>query len=94
MEIFGAGSGSLVGKVLVPEGEERETDGERERERDRRRDGGGGGGGGGNTRSAKKMEGVSRVAFGNEGEAWLLGGERLWRIGFAGVGGGGLFELL
>ena len=34
-----------------------------------------------------KMTGVSRVAFGGDGEAWLLGGERLWRIGFGGVGG-------
>jgi hypothetical protein len=34
----------------------------------------------------RKMKGVSRVAFGSDGEAWLLGGERLWRIGFEGGG--------
>ncbi len=34
-----------------------------------------------------KMTGVSRVAFGGDGEAWLLGGERLWRIGFGGLAG-------
>lgn len=34
-----------------------------------------------------KMAGVSRVAFGGDGEAWLLGGERLWRIGFGGLAG-------
>jgi hypothetical protein len=33
-------------------------------------------------RDGRKMAGVSRVAFGNDGEAWLLGGERLWRIQF------------
>jgi hypothetical protein len=40
-------------------------------------------------RDGRKMAGVSRVAFGNDGEAWLLGGERLWRIQFGGVGGSG-----
>ena len=40
-------------------------------------------------REGSKMSGVSRVAFGGDGEAWLLGGERLWRIGFGGVGGTG-----
>jgi sugar lactone lactonase YvrE len=35
-------------------------------------------------RDGPKMTGVSRVAFGNEGEAWLLGGERLWRFAFGG----------
>lgn len=33
-------------------------------------------------REGRKMTGVSRVAFGGEGEAWLLGGERLWRVAF------------
>lgn len=40
-------------------------------------------------REGKRMTGVSRVAFGNHGEAWLLGGERLWRIGFGGTTGPG-----
>jgi hypothetical protein len=40
---------------------------------------------------SKRMKGVSRVAFGNDGEAWLFGGERLWRIGF---GSGGLHGLV
>ncbi len=40
------------------------------------------------TGGGDKMTGVSRVAFGGDGEAWLLGGERLWRIGFGGLAGG------
>lgn len=69
----------MVGKVLVPAPEEHRDSSS---PTDKRRDG------------KNKMSGVSRVAFGNEGEAWLLGGERLWRIAFAGVGGGGMFESL
>lgn len=44
-------------------------------------------------REERKMTGVSRVAFGNEGEAWLLGGERLWRISF-GDGPGSGFDVM
>lgn len=32
---------------------------------------------------------VSKVAFGNDGEAWLFAGERIWRWNFGNEGGGG-----
>lgn len=71
VEIFSGGMGSLVGKVLVPENEDESP------VVGKRREGG----------KNAKMTGASRVAFGNDGEAWLLGGERLWRVGFGGVDG-------
>ena len=39
-----------------------------------------------NRREGSKMTGVSKVAFGNDGEAWLLSGERLWRMAFGAAG--------
>lgn len=72
VEVFSGNTGSLVGKVLASETVE-EDGGSSSATPDRRNEG-------------RQMRGVSRVAFGGDGEAWLLGGERLWRIGFEGGG--------
>ncbi len=71
VEIFRGHTGSLVGKVLTSETEDESLT--TSTMMDRRSDG-------------RQMRGVSRVAFGSDGEAWLLGGERLWRIGYEGGG--------
>lgn len=72
VEIFSGSMGSMVGKILVPAAEEGEQN---PSPVDKKRSG------------TDKMTGVSRVAFGGDAEAWLLGGERLWRITFGGLGG-------
>ena len=57
VEVWDAGTGELIGKILVEEWDARRTDEQR-----------------------PKMRGVSKVVFTSDGEALLLGGERIWKL--------------
>jgi len=83
VEVWSAAEGELVGKICVEEFEEpadlrvsvaRATAGEKEKKTSKK--------------EKKAMRGVSKVSFVRQGEALLLGGERMWRVRMRGRGGG------
>ena len=57
VEVWDAGTGDLIGKILVEEWDARQTN-----------------------EQMPKMRGVSKVVFTSDGEALLLGGERIWKL--------------
>ena len=75
-EVFSATTGSLIGKVLAPPDDDhfgRSTTPSPTTAT-------AGSSSDGRKFERKMMQGVSKVAFTDPGEAWLLGGERMWRI--------------